>query len=188
MQSALGWLFSNPVVAGVPYRPSCVISAGFSGALREDLAVGDVILATEVTDCEGRHWQVSWPGEFAPRIEPSLHRGRLLCVPRVIADPPEKRTLGQKFQALAADMETAVVARLCSDQQVPFGCLRAISDDVRRTLSPALVTLVKDGRISPWRLLAALAASPSLVVELWRLARHTRLAAESLSQALSRLL
>ena len=50
---ALEWLLDGPVLGKVPYRPRVVISAGFAGALREDLRVGDVILATEVVDVDG---------------------------------------------------------------------------------------------------------------------------------------
>jgi hypothetical protein len=85
-------------------------------------------------------------------------------------------------------METAVVARLCRRQGVPFGCLRVISDDLNTTLSPRLADLLRQGRVSPSRLAGALLRQPSLAVELWRLAGQTRKAAEQLSLGLGRLL
>ena len=96
--------------------------------------------------------------------------------------------MGERHDALAADMETAAVARLCHKQGVPFGCLRAISDDWDTPLSPRLVGLLKGGRVAPLRLAGALARQPSLAGELWRLARQTRTAARRLALALGEVL
>jgi hypothetical protein len=71
---------------------------------------------------------------------------------------------------------------------VPFGCVRAISDAMETALSPELVALLSRGRAAPGRVLAALARRPRLAGELWRLARHTRMASEQLGKALGELL
>jgi adenosylhomocysteine nucleosidase len=96
--------------------------------------------------------------------------------------------LGEKYAAQAVDMETATVARLCNQHGVPFRCLRAISDEMDTALSPRLISLLFGGRVSPLRLLAVLAASPRLIKELLRLARHTRLAGQQLDKALGQVL
>jgi hypothetical protein len=85
-------------------------------------------------------------------------------------------------------METATVARVCEQRQVPFGCVRVISDDVEEALSPRLVSLFSGGRISPMRVLFALLRSPSLAAELIRLAKQTRFAAAQLARVLGELL
>jgi adenosylhomocysteine nucleosidase len=183
MTTALEWLLGRPILDHSPYQPDLIVSAGFSGALRPGLAVGDVVLATEVADLEGNTWPATWPAGA-----PLPHQGRLLTVPHLVSNPEEKRRLGREHAALAVDMETATLARLCSRHGVPFGCVRAISDDVDTALSPRLVTLLAGGQVSPWRVLAALAAAPRLVGELWRLARQTRRAARALSSTLRDLL
>jgi hypothetical protein len=71
---------------------------------------------------------------------------------------------------------------------VPFGCVRAVSDDLHTALSPRLATLLSGGRVSPLRCLLALAGSPGLAAEMWRLAKQTRLAADNLAKALGELL
>ena len=189
MTTALEWLLGRPMLGNVPYRPKVVLSAGYSGALQESFKIGDILLATEVADSEGNCWPVTWPAVL-PKEEwrPPLHRGRLLSVPRLIGTPEEKRSLGQQHGAAAVDMETAVIARLCSRHGTPFGCVRAISDTIETALSPQLVALLSGGRVSPWRVLTALARRPRLTGELWRLARDTRLASESLGKALGELL
>src|SRR5262249_27443494 len=66
-ERALSWLLEQPLLGNVPYRPKVLLSAGFSGAVQEGYTVGDIILATEVTDPEGQRWPVTWPGELPPR-------------------------------------------------------------------------------------------------------------------------
>jgi Phosphorylase superfamily len=188
-EAALRWLFGPPRLGDVPYRPKVVLSAGFAGALQPGYAVGDVVLATEVVDDEGNRWPADWPGELpAGDWRPPLHRSRVVTVPRLSATPEEKQALGSRHNAVAVDMESAFVARFCGRHGVPFGCVRAISDDVGMTLSPWLVEVLSGGRVSVDRLLAALVTSPRLAGELWRLAGQTRRAAEQLGRALGELL
>ena len=189
MAAALQWLLQGPLLDGVPYRPKVVLSAGYSGALQKTFRIGDILLATEVADLAGNLWPATWPLALpAEKWRPLLHRGRLLTVSRLIATAEEKQRLGKQHEAAAVDMETAVVARLCSQHGVPFGCVRAISDELEGDLSHELVELVFEGRVAPGRLLAALARRPRLASQLWRLARHTRLASRNLGKALGELL
>ena len=188
-EAALQWLLGSPRLGNVPYRPKVVLSAGFAGALREEHRVGDIVLATEVCQPEGLSWPVTWPQELPPgEWRPPLHRGRLLTVPRLVESPADKEKLGREYHAVAADMESAIVARHCSQRGIPFGCIRAISDDLHTPLSGRLVSVLQGGRVAVLRLTASLLASPRLVGELWRLAQHTRLAARQLGEALGELL
>jgi nucleoside phosphorylase len=187
--AALRWLLGRPVLENVPYCPRVVLTVGFSGALHAGLRPGDVILATEVADGEGRCWPTTWPGELPPgEWRPPLHRGRVLALPYLAGSAPEKQALGRQHGALAIDMESATVARLCQERGVPFGCVRVISDDVQTSLSPRLLSVLARERISPVQVLAAVVSSPGVVGEMWRLARDTRRAAEQLAAALGELL
>jgi adenosylhomocysteine nucleosidase len=189
MKPALDWLLGKPLFGNLPYRPQLVLSAGFSGALQDRYQIGDIVLATDVIDETGNIWPTTWPGELpGGEWRPPIHRGRLLCASRLIAEPKAKRDLGEKYRADAVDMETATVARLCTARGVPFGCVRAISDRVDTALSPRLVSLFSGGRLSLLRVAAAVLASPALVQELWDLAKKTRLAGRQLGVALGELL
>jgi adenosylhomocysteine nucleosidase len=184
VEVALSWLLAEPSCGGVRYRPAFVLSAGFSGGLTPGLRVGDLVLANEVADTEGGCWPTTWPAS-APA---SWKRGRVLTAPAPVADPKDKVRLGLEHGAVAVDMETAAVARLCQRHGVPFGCLRVISDDHARPLSRDLTHLLRHGRVAPLRLLGAVAGNPLLVRELWRLAGHTRRAARELGRGLDVLL
>jgi adenosylhomocysteine nucleosidase len=186
---ALEWMFEQPKLGDVPYRPRVVLSAGFAGALQPQYKVGDLVLATEVVDAEGNAWPTTWPGELPPgEWQPPLHRARLLTVDNIVAGVEEKQGLGDRHQAAAVDMESAIVASWCKRHEVPFGCLRAISDDAQTPLSPQLADLLAGGRVSLPRVLGSLLMTPGMAGEMWRLARQTQLAAEQLAKALGEVL
>ena len=109
-------------------------------------------------------------------------------MPAITSSPEEKRSLAQQHGAVAADMETSVVARWCSERRVPFGCVRVISDDLHTPLPPKLAAVIHGSRVSPYRLMMALLASPRLACEMRRLATQTHLASEQLGTALGELL
>jgi adenosylhomocysteine nucleosidase len=183
------WLLGEPPFGNLTYRPKLVLMAGYAGGLCEHLAVGDVILATEVMDETGKVWPATWPSRpLQGEWRPPLHRGRLLTVDKIINTPQEKRRLGQQHGALAVDMESAILAQRCSERGVPFGCVRVLSDAVDTLLSPHLARLFSSGRLSVLGILLALLRRPLLAVEFRRLAKQTRRASDRLGQALGELL
>lgn len=180
--TALSWCLSRPRCYWRRYRPAFVLSVGFSGALQPEQRVGDLVLGTEVVDSQGNRWPTFCPQTLANR---DIVAGRLLTMPELVGDPSEKQRLGRHHQAVAVDMESAVAARLCYQHNVPFACLRVISDDLGTALSPHLIELLGQGRVSIPRLAAKVLRHPKLIRELWRLAGQTRLAACQLLDPLS---
>jgi adenosylhomocysteine nucleosidase len=173
---AIQWLFRHPE------RPP-VVACGFAGALTPNLKVGDVLLASEVVELDDDvHWRTVVPAELG-----DLPIGRLVTVTQLAGRPAAKRTLARETGAVAVDMESAAIAEACQERRVPCAVVRAISDTSDTALSPRLVGLLAGGNVAPWRVLAAVARSPGLIPELWRLARDTRLAARRLADALHRL-
>lgn len=176
MQTAMDWLFNNTD------PPRLIVSAGYAGALHDELRVGDTFLASDVVDHDASAWPVPWPADT------SYRRGRLVTARHFVPTPAAKRELASKHQALIVDMETAVIARACAARNIPFACLRTVSDAVEPALSPQIVHLLSNGRVPVVRLAWAIVRRPRLVPELWRLARQTRLASHRLGLALRDLL
>jgi adenosylhomocysteine nucleosidase len=178
VEAALAWLLEGGS------RPRAILCAGFAGGLRAGLAVGELVCADEVVDTQGGCWPTNWPGaEGFP-----WHRGRVLTSQQLVGRPEDKRLLADEYNALAVDMESAVVARVCQRYEVPFACLRVISDDWETPLSDELAALITDGTASPAGLAWALLRKPGMVGELLRLARHTRRAAGKLAEGVEALL
>ena len=156
-----------------------LIFAGFAGALEDSLRVGDVRAASTVMDGTGAHW--------TPTLATSIASAPLFTAPCLIGDPAEKRRLGSRHDAAIVDMESAHVARWCAERDLPWACVRAVSDDVETRLSRELLALMNSGRVSTWRVLKALARRPRLVIEMIRLAHATNHAARALARVLMEL-
>ncbi len=177
---AVDWILAKPIIDGLEYVPRFVVLAGFAGALVEGLRVGDVICATEVVDPLGGSWHVeSDPSELAVRV---------LTTDRLVTTEADKRQLGQDHAVCAVDMESAYVAERCVSAGLPIAVVRAISDEVATSLSPALGSLLAGGRVSLWRVLLAVARRPMMLPELLRLARDTSVASAKLAVVLEEML
>jgi adenosylhomocysteine nucleosidase len=176
-EKALAWALS-----GMGERPGLVIMAGFAGALAPELRVGDLVLGTEVIDAAGARWTCS-AGEVLAAI-----RGRILSTATVLGEAADKADLYRRHQALAVEMESAGVARVCARQGIPFACLRAISDEQATSLPADLLSVLEGGQVATGRLLRAVLRRPGMVGDLLGLAAATRRAAASLSAGLMALL
>jgi hypothetical protein len=113
-----------------------IVSFGLAGAL-SDAGTGTVIDATRVVDEHGR---TLWEG--GPLGVPGAVDGTLLASERVIDDPSERRQAFESTGAIAADLESGVLAstgRLA-------GCLRVISDTPKRRLHGLCDAVRDDGR------------------------------------------
>ena len=116
---------------------------------------------------------------------PILTSGRILSVGRMIAGAGEKKQLGRTFNAVAVDMESAAIARVCAEHDVPFGAIRAISDTVDEDLPKAVTRFYDaDGDLQVVHIIAELVKHPSLWKTLSRLQTQTAAAGDALRKFL----
>jgi nucleoside phosphorylase len=100
---------------------ACLISAGFAGALNNDLQIGDLILAENFSTVNA--------SETCRLISnPRTHVANLLTIPALIDSPDERNKLALISGAVAVDMETEFIARACATVGIPLLSLRVISD------------------------------------------------------------
>ena len=99
----------------------CLISAGFAGALNDDLHVNDLLLAQNFSTVQLKETRPSG-GSF------SIQRADLLSVPSIIDSIAERQRIAQTTGAAAIDMETEFIARACAEHGIPLLSLRVISD------------------------------------------------------------
>ena len=168
---------ARAAVLAVP-AAAAVCNIGFCGALVETLAPGDVFVATQVRSGD-RAWATK------PLHTPVAASGILISTGRIAQTAREKRELA-RTGAAAVEMEAAGAARASEDLQVPFYCIRAVSDlsgedfanDFNRCLMP-------DGRFNVPRLVWGALSSPvRRFGELIRLSERTTLASKNLGDFL----
>lgn len=94
-----------------------VISTGYCGALDPSLAVGDIVVSGE-----------------PPATGRAFVRGRVHSSHRVVVTAEEKREMHQATGAVAVDMEAATVGEKAAQWNVPFRCIRVVSDTAQEDL------------------------------------------------------
>jgi adenosylhomocysteine nucleosidase len=120
------------------YQPRWVISAGFAGALDDNLRRGHILMADEVASLTGERLAIGMKLEASK----GLHVGRLLTVGDVVRRPEERRRLAAEHAAVACDMETFAVAQACAEKGVKLLSVRIISDAVDDELPPEVEHLL----------------------------------------------
>lgn len=128
---------------------SCLLAVGFSGALEPSLVSGDLVLADRIIEDEGG---AVIAADGAVPVVPTARRGAVVTVDRVYAAVEEKQALSKRWQALAVDMESSVVARVAAQRNVPWHSLRVILDPlgvelVVRSRREAAMALLRPRRV-----------------------------------------
>jgi adenosylhomocysteine nucleosidase len=128
-----------------------VFSLGWAGALRSDLAPGSAHNCAGVIDVN--------TGE---RFRCDAESGdQWLVTAPAVANEAEKLRLAKAYSAALVDMEAASIARLAAMRQIPFYCIKGVSDgldaklpDFNRFLSPTgqieTARLVLYAMFRPW--------------------------------------
>jgi adenosylhomocysteine nucleosidase len=149
-------LATRAVAATEQFRKGgALVSFGFCGALDPELRVGDVLVATEVIG-EGV--------AQAPLECPRHATGKLLTIDRVASTPQEKSDLFRQSGASAVDMEASAVARKAREWEVPFYCIRVVTDSADEGFALDFNRMRDaDGRFSRARIIAAACRRPGAI-------------------------
>lgn len=148
-----------------------ILSVGFCGALDPALRIGDIVVS----------------GEVPKGLQASFVKGAVVSVDRVAFTAREKCDLRAATGAAVVEMESAAVAQKAREWDVPFGCVRVVSDIAGDDL-PLDFNLYRDadGRFERTRIaLAALGRPFTVLPRLVRLDRDCRRAAERLGEFLA---
>jgi adenosylhomocysteine nucleosidase len=157
----------------------CLISAGFAGALNDQLNVGDLLLAQNFSTAElsnARSLLVNLP----------IHIGNLLTAPSMIDSNEERNKIARATGAAAVDMEMEFIARACAEHGVPLLSLRVISDTPTKPLPapPNVLFDLDEQKTNFGRLAFYLAKNPPAIWRLISFARQIGRARERLSNAI----
>ncbi len=148
-----------------------IVSTGLCGALDPALRVGDIVVAPAA----------------ALETQAEYVRGTVHSIDHVAVTSLEKRTLRNATGAVAVDMEAAAVERKAAEWNLPFLCIRAVSDRAGDTL-PLDFNRYRNtrGDFSRTRIaLAAMARPFTVMPQLIEFDRNCRGAADALGDFLA---
>jgi len=106
-------------------KPTMLISAGFAGAVRDSLTVGDLFLA------ENRSTPSLLAGAQLALQSVGAETGTLATAHVVTDSAAMRQQIAQETGAIAIDMETEFIAESCARLAIPMISLRAITDTPR---------------------------------------------------------
>ncbi|MGZ5916860.1 MAG: phosphorylase family protein [Methyloceanibacter sp.] len=153
-----------------------IISFGLAAGLAPS-PPGTCLVGSEVVHA-GRAYRAdaAWAAHIKRRLgisEPVTIAG----VDHPLTSALAKRTLNAETGAVAADMESYIVAQLATRHGLPFAVLRVIADPAERAIpSAALLGMRRDGGIDVLAVLSSLVKRPGQLPALLRLAADTRAA------------
>ena len=143
------------IAAGV----SGIVSFGVCGGLDPDLPPGSVILPETILGPEAIPVDLAWRDRLMAKLNDSFDiiTGSLLSVENTVETLSEKSALYQQTGARAVDMESAHLARLAAQHNLPFIAVRVVHDPASQTLAPAFRDIVKsNGQLDGWKLIRGL--------------------------------
>jgi len=157
-----------------------IISIGYAGALDPALKVGDVVVADQVVYYETMK-SYSLDGELLGTM-PEVRGGTLLTVDSVVATPPEKKALREKYSAVAVDMETFALAEETQARNLPFASVRAITDTAEQELIDCSHLVEADGDVSKLKAGWHILTHPGDLKAMIDLGQHAKTATASLTE------
>jgi hopanoid-associated phosphorylase len=161
-----------------------LISIGLGGALDPGLAVGDIVVGSEVLRARG-HWRTdpAWTERLLARL-PSARLGAIYGSNEMVLRALDKAKLRAKGGAALVDMESHVAAKLAKARGLPLAVVRVVSDTAGMSLPPAVLAgMTSDGGMNLLGVLGALAMSPRQLPALMRVGRDADRAFKALAAA-----
>jgi nucleoside phosphorylase len=166
-------LFMNKEIEGL-------ISAGFAGGLDATLRAGDLLVAD--------NFSTERMLGAARQILPGARFGALITTPKIVETADAREELREHSGAIAADMETGVIAAACAG--IDFLSLRVISDTAAEPFPlPADVLFnLRKQKTRPGRLGRHLIRHPTALPRLLSFSRRIQRVRAELARALETIL
>ena len=137
------------------YKPNLVLNSGVAGSLSPIVGIGDIVVATKSVehDMNGtalgdKQGEITFPDGNMMFFECDKQASTLLAaickeIPDTkvaqgiiasgdifVSDRKQRFKINDRFGALACEMEGAAIGHVCVRCEVPYGIIRAISDDL----------------------------------------------------------
>jgi adenosylhomocysteine nucleosidase len=171
-----------------------VISTGWAGALREELAPGQALDVSAVIDARTGERFLTKRAEIVLEVPPRSqnrdlgHPGLWLVTNPKVADAHEKLRLAETYSAALVDMEASAVARLAQMRGIPFYCIKGISDGYTDQLPDFNSFISKDGHFQTARFVVFAILRPWHWPALIRMGENSKKAARGIADSLLELL
>jgi len=169
-------------------RATGLISIGTAGGLSPHLLPGTLLIPKRILLGNGTvvPTDPDWHADIYQALNPHcpVDTGDLLTLNELVRRPEQKKSLYDKTQAIAIDMESGQLAQLAERIGVRFLALRAVMDSVDDEIpGAAAVSVNEQGDLALGTLLKYLLKNPGDIAGMITTARRFRVSARILRQA-----
>jgi nucleoside phosphorylase len=159
-------------------RPQLLMASGFCGGTSDELHPGDLVIAENASD----------PTLLtkARATLPNAKIGKIHSADRIIDPAADRYAIGREHDAVAVDMETETIARLCTAESIPMLALRVVSDSPAAPFPapPNVLFDIKKQRTDFSQLLSYIARNPASALRLAQFSNQIVRAKTKLADAL----
>ena len=137
-------------------RPVCIINVGVSGGFEKKVALGDVVMPTEVMQYDHDQTKLGYPLGRIHNIEKvklplAPYRGKHswktgLCFTgdKLLSDKEEGKRLYAQFHPAVVDMELGAIVQVCYMQHIPVIALKSPVDIVEKEEVSSFTNRIED--------------------------------------------
>lgn len=164
-----------------------LVSWGTAAGLMDHIHSGDLLLPERVVDKNGAVYPIdrNWSARIADHLASTsirIHNGILVETDMVLGSPEQKAALAANTGAIAADMETAAIARIAHNNGLSCIAIRTIVDESRHVLPPEVIRHTDNyGKPDVMRLAHEIFLKPGLIPQLYHLGQAMRRATTTLA-------
>jgi nucleoside phosphorylase len=156
--------------------PELLIASGFCGGTTDELHPGDLVIADNASDLSKK----------ARAILPDAVIGKIHSAGRIIDPTVDRYEIGRQHGAIAIDMETETIARLCAEKSIPVLALRVISDSPAAPfpMPPSVLFDIEKQRANFFPLFGYIMHNPASAIHLTQFSKQITHAKTKLADAL----
>jgi adenosylhomocysteine nucleosidase len=165
---------------------TALLSWGTAGGLAPELSPGSLILPKTVIASNRSlyHVDATWHNSLCNRLKGHIdfHTDPMAESTVVVCSPGEKAILFRETGAIGVDMESAAVATVAQEVEVPFLVVRVVADAMDTTIPKSTLNAFNEyGRLSFLRLIQGFVQHPAELFALLRIGRNYRAAQRTLA-------
>ncbi len=156
--------------------PELLIASGFCGGTKDELHPGDLVIADNASDLSKK----------ARAILPDAVIGKIHSTDQIIDPAVDRYEIGRQHGAIAIDMETETIARLCAERSIPVLALRVVSDSPAAPfpMPPSVLFDIEKERTNFFALFGYIVHNPLSAVHLAQFSQQITRAKTKLADAL----
>jgi len=116
------------------FHPKYIVHCGSAGSIDPNLKIGDIVCGVEYYEHDFQGGNVlSIPAstkliEKIKDVYPNIALGSIVSGDLIVSDKKIKENLYNKYKALAVDMDSAAMAKVCYENGIEFCSLKVIVD------------------------------------------------------------